>query len=174
MKLVHDSSAAHTSEEAQIDERILALTLKDEKFAVHTAASDQEIDDFFTHIHFIEPQVDRDHLRKENLKDLPALKQFMDKHCNISQYVFQVKKCKDESCFYCTGYTVRMPKEVFNSLSFLPLPRLDSTKARLSLSSMVKCQVILIDLQVDKENSELFHNTRVQTVIPCQECTKPR
>ena len=79
MKLVHDSSAAHTSEEAQIDERILALTLKDEKFAVHTAASDQEIDDFFTHIHFIEPQVDRDHLRKENLKDLPALKQFMDK-----------------------------------------------------------------------------------------------
>ena len=28
--------------------------------------------------------------------------------------------------------------------------------------------------QVDKENSELFHNTRVQTVIPCQECTKPR
>ena len=29
-------------------------------------------------------------------------------------------------------------------------------------------------VQVDKENSELFRNTRVRTVIPCQECTKPR
>ena len=29
-------------------------------------------------------------------------------------------------------------------------------------------------VQVDKENSELFRNTRVLTVIPCQECTKPR
>ena len=112
-----------------LTQRILALTLKDEKFAVHTAASDQEIDDFFTHIHFIEPRVSRDHLRKENLKDIPALKQFMDHHCNISQYVFQVKKCKDESCFYCTGYPIRMPKDVFDSLSFLPLPRLNSIKS---------------------------------------------
>ena len=33
-----------------LTKRILTLTLRDEMFAVHTAASDQEIDDFFTHL----------------------------------------------------------------------------------------------------------------------------
>ena len=108
--------------------RIQALTLKDEKFGVHIPASDSEIEDFFEHIHFIEPNLDRKHLTKEVLKDAPALKNFMDVHCHISQYAFQIKKCKDESCYYCIGKPVQMSAEVFESLHFLPLPRLDSTK----------------------------------------------
>ena len=111
-----------------LSSRIQALTLKDEKFADHIPASDSEIGDFFEHIHFIEPNLDRNHLTKDILKDAPALVKFMDVHCHISQYAFQVKKCKDESCYYCIGKPVRMPVEVFESLHFLPLPRLDSTK----------------------------------------------
>ena len=99
--------------------RILALTIKEERFAIHSSASDPVVEEFFTHIHFIEPGLDRNHLRKADLKDAPALKAFMDTHCHMSQYVFKVKKCNDESCFYCTGHTIRMPKEVFDSVRFL-------------------------------------------------------
>ena len=74
-------------------------------------------------------KVDRNHLRMSDLKGLPHLKKFMDKHCNISQYVFEVKKSKDQSCFYCSGHPIRLQSEVFDSLSFLLLPRLDATKA---------------------------------------------
>lgn len=46
---LRDSVAAPT---IALRQRILALTLKGEKFAVHTTASDQEIDDCFnTHFH---------------------------------------------------------------------------------------------------------------------------
>jgi len=137
---LRDSVAAPT---IALSQRILAWTLKDEKFAVHTTASDQVIDDYFNHIFtFIEPQVDRDHLRKENLKDLPTVKQFMDKHCNISQYV------RISSKMMSPASTALATQSAFDSLSFLPLPCLDSTKAHidLSVSSMAKCQVILIDL----------------------------
>ena len=42
--------------------RILALTLKGENFVVNSAVSDQEIEEFFNHSHFIQPSLDRAHL----------------------------------------------------------------------------------------------------------------
>jgi hypothetical protein len=166
--------------------RIQSLTLKDVKFAVHSAASDEDIDEFFDHILFIEPHLERDHLRKADLKEAKHLKKFMDQHCHISQYVFQIRKCKDQACYYCTEYPVRLPEEVFASLSFLPLPRLDESKKHYqSFSDLYGKEVIsecdrpsLVpddeNSQVDKENSNLFRNTRVRRVIHCQECSKPR
>ena len=164
--------------------RILALTLKDEGFAIHSAASDPVVEEFFTHVHFIEPGLDRNHLRKADLKDASALKAFMDAHCHMSQYVFQVKKCNDESCVYCTGHPIRMPKEVFDSVRFLPLPRLDGTKKHYRpFSELFGEEPSDVDrpsrvpdndgAQADKENTQLFRNTRVRRVVACRNCLKP-
>ena len=77
-----------------------------------------------------------------------------------------------------------MPAEVFEKLHFLPLPRLDSTKKHYKPFTEVygkeisECdrpsQVTDGNSQADKENSDLFRNTRVRKVINCQECLKPR
>ena len=167
-----------------ISARIKALTLKGEKFSIHIPASDSEIDQFFDYAHFIEPNLDRGHLRKADMKDAPALKKFMNNHCHISQYVFQIKKCKDASCYYCVNNPVRMPVEVFEELHFFPLPRLDPSKkhykpfTEMYGKEISECdrpsQVTDENSWIDKENSDLFRNTRVRKCINCQECLKPR
>ena len=180
-KELQDSMAAPM---IALSARIQALTLKDEKFSIHTPASDSDINQFFDYARFIEPKLNQDHLRKADLKDASALKKFMDSHCHMSQYVFQVKKCKDTLCYYCAEYPIRMPAEIFENLHFLPLPRLDSTKKHYQPFTDVygkelsECdrpsQVTDENTPIDRENSELFRNTRVRKVINCQECLKPR
>ena len=108
----------------------------------------------------------------------------MDKHCHMTRYVFQVKKCRDHSCFYCIEHPIRMPAKVFDSLSFLPLPRLDKTKEHYRpFSELFGEEPSDVDrpsrvadeegTEADKTNSELFRNTRVRRVINCQDCLKP-
>ena len=128
--------------------------------------------------------MDRNHLTKDVLKDAPALKQFVDTHCHISQYVFQVKKCKDASCYYCVDKPIQMSAETFESLYFLPLPRLDPTKkhyqpfAEVYGKEISECdrpsQITDENTRADKDNSDFFRNTRVRKIIKCQQCLKPR
>jgi len=51
---------------------------------------------------------------------------FIEAHRNMSNYVFQVKKCKNSSFLHCSHHPVRMSAEDFEALCFLPLPLLDS------------------------------------------------
>ena len=81
-----------------------------------------------SHSSFIDPSLECDKLTKEDLKKTIALQSFFEKHCHSSHYVFQIKKCTDESCYYCAEHPIRLPVEVFRELSFLPLPLLDHTK----------------------------------------------
>ena len=161
--------------------------LKGEKFSLGIAASDVEVEEFFGHALYIDPSLDKNHLTKEALKDAPALQKFMDKHCNASHYVFQVRKCLDASCYFCQDHPIRMPIEDFKTLAYLPLPLLDSAKEhyrpfdelfgqnpsdqdRPSKGPPKDDQSAVID----RENSLLFRNTRVRGCMVCQECLKPR
>ena len=73
MRLVADIVSSRTQERDSMalpmvafSTRILALALKGENFVVNSAASDQEIKEFFNHNHFIQPCLDRAHLRRHN------------------------------------------------------------------------------------------------------------
>ncbi|CAG8621658.1 25122_t:CDS:2 [Dentiscutata erythropus] len=57
----------------------------------------------------------------------PALVKFMETHCQMRTYSFQVKKCNNPSCLYCKP--IRLPPHEFRNLSFLPDPILSKENA---------------------------------------------
>ena len=64
-------------------------------------------------------------ISESTITTLQVLKNFMAKHCDTKHYSFQVKKCTEETCIYCSINPVRMLEEVFNSLHSLPYPLFD-------------------------------------------------
>ena len=93
--------------------QILALTLKSDNFVVNSAVSNQEIEEFFKQSHFIQPSLDNTHLRKHNLKDALVQWKFMDIHCHMTWYLFQVK-----NCLYCIEHPIHMPAKVLDSFHY--------------------------------------------------------
>ena len=53
---------------------------------------------------------------------LQGLKNFMAKHCDAKRYSFQIWKCTEQTCAYCSINPLRMPNEVFKSLHFCHIP----------------------------------------------------
>ena len=128
MKEVHVHEVIHGHNNLQSDVRdstapslilfsthILALSLKSEKFVINSAlmknstaglksaGSNQEIEEFFNH----------SHLRKTTIKDVPVQWKFMDKHCHMTQYVFQVK-----NYLSCIEHPIHMPVKVLDSFHY--------------------------------------------------------
>ena len=56
------------------------------------------------------------------------MQQFMAAHCSTTKYLFQVKKCLNPECLYCTNHPVRLPLQHFKELSYVPLPLLHGEK----------------------------------------------
>ena len=122
--------------------------------------------------------------KEAQLKHTPVLWNFMDKHCHMTKYVFQVKKCSDDLRIYCIEHQIWMPAGVFDSLSFLPLPWLDTTNEYYCpFSELFSEEPSDFDRpsrvpdeegeEADKTNSELFCKTHNRKVISCQYCLKP-
>ena len=82
--------------------RFSHMEIKDEAFRIAIPASDDEISEHFEHVRFIEPDLRLDKPNQESLAKSTNLQKFIEKHCFCSKYLFQVKKCLDPSCFYCT------------------------------------------------------------------------
>ena len=113
----------------------------------------------------------------------------MKNHCKCSQYMFQVKKCTDASCLYCVQHPVHLhvQKEVFDSLSYLPLPLFDNTKEHYQKffdiygqdpsdkdrPSLIPCPSEEAK-QVDKGRKSLLVWGKVRGAIVCGECHKPK
>ena len=83
------------------------------------------LSELFSHSSFIDPDLHRDKLSKADLEKCTALQQFLKKHSHSSHYAFQLKKCRDPTCFYCCEHPIRLCDDVFDKLSFLPLPLLN-------------------------------------------------
>ena len=110
-----------------LGQRFQSMKIKGETIKLGVPATNAEMTELFSHSSFIDPSLERDKLTKD-LKKATALQSFFEKHCHSSDYVFQIKKCTDESRYYCAEHPIRLPVEVFHELSFLPLPLLDHTK----------------------------------------------
>ena len=73
------------------------LSLKDKKFKIFSAATDNEIENlkkslsvFDKNINSLESSVD--------LKKFPKFYNFFKSHCNCRTYIFQIRKCIDPLC----------------------------------------------------------------------------
>lgn len=145
------------------------------------------MDDQFQHALFIDPSLEKDSLTAKDLKKATSLEQFMKTHCHSSQYVFQVKKCTDLSCYYCQEHPVRLPEDMFGGLCFLPLPLLDNSKEHCQEFSSVYGQPPSDKdrpsrvpepseeaKEVDKGRKSLLVRGKVRGVMECGECSKPR
>ena len=111
-----------------LGQRFQAMKLKGQTIKLGVPATEAEMTELFSHCTFIDPSLEPSKLSQKDLKNASALQSFWAKHCHASQYVYQIKKCTDEACYYCLQHPIRLPTEVFSELSFLPLPLLDISK----------------------------------------------
>ena len=89
--------------------------------------------DLFSSIFPVEDEVVEQsfaYISDDTITTLQVLKDFMAKHCDAKRYSFQIRKCTEETCAYCSINPLRMPNEVFNSLHFLPYPLLDPSSQK--------------------------------------------
>ena len=96
-----------------LSNRLSSMEIKEEPVQVEAAASESDIASCFQIIHYIEPNLPRDNIKKETLTQSEHLRKFMSRHCSSTAYLFQVRKCLDPTCYYCLEFPVRMPKEEF-------------------------------------------------------------
>ena len=102
--------------------RFGSMKVKEDPVRLGVPASESNMNDQFQHAHFIDPSLEPENLTAKDLAKATSLMNFFKTHCHSSNYVFQIRKCKDLACYYCMQHPVRLPDDVFNSLLFLPLP----------------------------------------------------
>ena len=97
------------------------LELKGKKFSTFPLASEQDIDSMWEMVREIDSTIDKNEpLTKKTLASKQELTAYFRHCCTIRHYSFQIKKCGTESCALCGP--VRLQKEVFDQLHFLPDP----------------------------------------------------
>jgi len=103
-------------------ERFTDMKLKDEPILVYNGALDVDIDTVFKQLHCLDPELKMDKLTKEVL----SIEVVFIEHSCSTNYSFRLKKCSSLSCYYCSVNSPRLPPDIFKSLSWLPMPLLDS------------------------------------------------
>ncbi|PKY22926.1 hypothetical protein RhiirB3_504468, partial [Rhizophagus irregularis] len=103
-----------------LENRTSRLSLHDLKFKIASPAIETEIDSLFESILTAESQLTINDTTLVELRKFHKLKEFIDTHCQIRQYSFQIKKCNNSECTICLP--VELPIEVFDELHFLPDP----------------------------------------------------
>ena len=103
------------------------MKIKDVPVKLGVPATESEIEAQFKWVLSIDPTLDKERLSKMDLQNAASLQSFMKAHCHLSAYAFQVKKCCDNTCYYCSKHQIRLSHEDFKSLHFLPLPLLHPT-----------------------------------------------
>ena len=167
--------------------RFLSMKIKDNPILLGVPATDVELQEQFEQVSLIDPSLTVDSLTAKDLEKATSLQAFMTSHCHASKYAFQVKKCTESTCYYCSQHPIRLHHDVFSKLHFLPLPLLDSTKEHFKKFDEVYGQPLSEkDLpsriaapteeqkQKDKENRSLLIATKVRATIVCGECSKQR
>ena len=170
---------------ALVGHRFMSMKIKDNCVKIGVPATEQNIDEIFQNVLFIDPSIPRaDHTAK-GLQNSKSLHKFLKNHAHCSHYVFQIKKCEDSSCFYCLEHPIWLPREDFSKLSFLPLPLIDATKEHYQKFDMVygtlpsedRPSYVATPSQESKDNdknSSLLVCAKMRACIQCGECHKAR
>ena len=160
------------------------MEIKEEPVQVEVAASEADIANCFKLIHYIEPGLPQENIKKETLTQNEHLRKFMSRHCSSTAYLFQVKKCLDPTCYYCVEYPIQMPKEEFQKLSFVLLPLIVDGDRYAEFKDLYGKDVDEKDRpsikpsshgeEVDKKRKDIITSSKIRCILICQECFKPR
>ncbi|CAB4406307.1 unnamed protein product [Rhizophagus irregularis] len=164
-----------------LENRTSRLSLHDLKFKIASPAIETEIDSLFESILTAESQLTINDTTLVELRKFHKLKEFIDTHCQIRQYSFQIKKCNNSECTICLP--VELPIEVFDELHFLPDPEpsiADSNHYK-DFSSIYGTQTSenfrpskAGQLEADNLPQGIFNNNRVREFVECDFCGKIR
>ncbi|POG62444.1 hypothetical protein GLOIN_2v1882875 [Rhizophagus irregularis DAOM 181602=DAOM 197198] len=165
-----------------LNRRTERLVLDNENFICKSPADDEEIARFFESIISIDSTLRCDETTQSILRQHSDLQNFIQTHCQIRTYSFQIKKCGNIECEICT--MPRTLQEVFESLNFLPDPTPAAHDSdHYANFSMVYNKPTTDEHQPSKKiaatgtergQSGLYINNKVREFITCNECSKVR
>ena len=105
-----------------LTDRFNSLKYKGEAVRVKDSVSTDDIASLMMVLDCIDPDIDWTDttLKKVKVMERPLVRSFFAKHVRVTQYCFQVKKCRDDECVFHD--TIRMDEEEFSSVHWLPMP----------------------------------------------------
>ena len=101
-----------------IEDRFSRLKLKDQFIRVIDPISEEAVDTLKRHLRELFPTLDLNKLQKTFTKKDVTYQEWVQKHCRLTNYAFQIRKCQDRDC--CLPPTLT-EEELF----WLPDPVLD-------------------------------------------------
>ncbi|XP_078327779.1 uncharacterized protein LOC144623250 [Crassostrea virginica] len=81
-----------------MENRFRKLALKDEPFQIMSPMQDNEIDYLSRHIDIMFPNMDKTKLVKSHTSKVEEYMKWVEIHCRLRQYSFQIRKCNDITC----------------------------------------------------------------------------
>ena len=155
------------------------LELNNKKFEVETACSGGEVECFWEILQTIESSLTFNDTTRDKIRDKTSLQEFFSHCCQIRHYTFCIKKCGEVQCKICKP--VRMEKEAFQKLKFLPDPQLQDDGHYLPFKEAFALDTTTEQdrpsLKGKKKANPLSFSPSVQhalntgTVIQCDECS---
>ena len=154
------------------------LELNGKKFEVETACSDDELESFWEILLQIESSLSPDDTTRDKVRDKTSLQEFISHCCQLRHYTFCIKKCGKEGCKVCKP--VRMEKESFEKLRFLPDPQMQDDGHYIPFAKAFTLNTTEQDrpsLKGKKTAKPLSFSPSVQharntdTMVQCDECS---
>jgi hypothetical protein len=184
--------------QSKVMSRFMHLKLKDEALQAINPVSDESIDTMKGQLRDMFPGLDTDKLQKAHTKNVEKYNDWKLKHCRESQYIFQIRKCKNsECCSPCQSEVDFLPDPILDDSgehyqkyniakeseakqaaeAITPVPEeqqsLEKNKSGIKLDSKKK------DKQKHSATAEdhdpyLYTTQHARLVAICVECRKPR
>lgn len=96
-----------------MENRFRKLALKDQTFQIMCPMQENEIDYLSRHIDVMFPNMDKTKLVKSHTSKVKEYNEWVDVHCRLRHYSFQIRKCDDIECCSpsqanCNGYLIQL------------------------------------------------------------------
>jgi hypothetical protein len=161
-----------------VQDRFRRLSLKDNRFKIGDAATNDKIAALWSFVELIDKQLSMSNTKKAEVSKAKDFMKFAEAHCRLRHYSLQIRKCNDPSC--CRP--VRLPQDVFARMQWLPDPLLTVDKShykpfeQLFGQETSECDrpSLVVTKEKEQEPSSLFTGAKVRGVVECLACDKPR
>lgn len=168
-----------------VEGRFESMKLKENNIQCAKSCDDAAIDSFFQCLSKIDENIDKEKLTVADLAKLESYTNFVSEHCKATTYTYQIRKCMNVSCNYCSLHPIRLPAEVFGDISFIPAPLLDFTKEHymkfceaygktVTEKDRPSLKFSLELVEEDNLHRDVLTAQKVRATIKCSSCAKPR
>ena len=175
-----------------VNDRFKRLMYSGQPAVTHSPASTAAIDTFIANSHSVDATIkSQPDLSQKDLKGKQRLHEFLEWHCCVRHYSFQVKKCGLSPCPFGICQEPRIPSDEFNKLTWLPDPTpdpdspghyqqfnslygKDTTGAHRPLLKSKPGEAFSEQANLQGCSDSFLTAQRVRKAVHCSECGKPR